>query len=198
MDPTLGRIEGEILRLRRYARFLCGDSQQADDLVQECLVRAIDRLHTWQPGTNLGAWLFTILRNFYLDEVRRHRRPAALEIEDCLPELAVPGGQETHVQCLEMWEALKSLSPKHREVLNLVVVEGLTYEQTAELLDVAVGTVRSRLSRARAVLRLWLHGKPPHSLRTRSIIDPYRRAGARAGIPTSGLRMFANSRARAA
>lgn len=99
MDPTLARIESEIPRLRRYARFLCGDRQQADDLVQECLVRAINKLHTWQPGTNRRAWLFTILRNFYIDEVRRHRRPDALEIGDHLPELAVPGGQEAHVQC---------------------------------------------------------------------------------------------------
>lgn len=158
MDPTLTRIESEIPRLRRYARFLCGDRHQADDLVQECLVRAIEKLHTWQPGTNLGGWLFAILRNFYFDAARRRRRYGALEVENSLPEVAVSGGHEAHVQCLELWEALNSLSPEHREVLGLVVAEGLTYQETARVLDVAVGTVRSRLSRARSLLRLYLDG----------------------------------------
>lgn len=171
MDVTLSRIETEIPRLRSYARFLSGDRTRADDLVQECLVRAIEKLDTWQPGTNLGAWLFTILRNSHLDEIRQQSRHPAEEAKDSLPDLAVPAEHEARVYCREVWKATELLLPEYRQALSLVVVEGLTYEQTAKTLDVAVGTVRSRLARARSFLRVWLDD-PRSTVRRQLLAEP--------------------------
>lgn len=156
-DQILGQIEQEIPRLRRYARYLARDVDQADDLVQDCLTRAIAKIDTWQPGTNLRAWLFVILRNAHISEVRRYvRMPLGTgEPQDDL-RLVVSGGQEASVELLEVREALAALSIEHREVLHLVAVEGLKYEEAADVLAVPVGTVRSRLSRARSALRLRL------------------------------------------
>jgi len=159
MDPRITPIEDEIPRLRRYARYLCRDADLADDLVQECLTRAIDKIDSWQPGTNLRAWLFVILRNAFISEMRRQSRaPVDDEMSNDHPSLAVPGGHEARVAALEMRDAFETLSFEHREVLHLVAVEGLRYEEAAEVLDLPVGTVRSRLSRARTALRVRLDG----------------------------------------
>lgn len=160
-DLRLRQIEREIPRLRRYARYLSKDTDQADDLVQECLVRAIARIDTWQPGTNLRAWLFVILRNVFISEIRRAGRgPVDAVLEDDHPGLAVSGRQETRLAVVELQKALDMLSAEHREVLLLVAVEGLRYEEAAEVLAVPVGTVRSRLSRARTALRDLLDRQP--------------------------------------
>ena len=154
MDDLIPRIEAEIPRLRRYARYLTRNIDQADDLVQDCLVRAIAKLDTWEPGTNLRGWLYVILRNGYISEIRRsNRRRGEVELMDEDTRCPVTGGQETHIRFGEVCAALETLSPEHQEVLQLVAVEGLKYEEVAEILDVPVGTVRSRLSRARAALR---------------------------------------------
>jgi RNA polymerase sigma-70 factor, ECF subfamily len=154
MNKVLQQIEQEIPRLRRYARYLCRDVDQADDLVQECLLRSIAKIESWQPGTNLRAWLFVILRNAYISEVRRSTR---MPFSPSSPEddlrLVVSGGQEASVALFEVRAALDALSVEHREVVHLVAVEGLKYEEAAEVLDVPTGTVRSRLSRARLALR---------------------------------------------
>lgn len=153
-DPRLRQIEQEVPRLRRYARYLTRDADRADDLVQECLLRAIARFDSWQPGTNLRAWLFVILRNVFISELRRAgRTPTDAAIEDEHPSLAVSGRQETRIEVLELQKALDMLSSEHREVLLLVAVEGLKYEEAADVLQLSVGTVRSRLSRARSALR---------------------------------------------
>ena len=153
-DPRLREIEREIPRLRRYARYLSRDADQADDLVQECLLRGIARIDTWQPGTNLRAWLFVILRNVFISEIRRAGRgPMTGPVEEEHPGLAVTGRQETRIALVELQKALDMLSSEHREVLLLVAVEGLKYEEAAEVMAVPVGTVRSRLSRARSALR---------------------------------------------
>lgn len=158
-DPRLISIEQEIPRLRRYARYLARDVEQADDLVQECLMRAIARLDSWQPGTNLRAWLFVILRNLFISDLRRAGRlPTDGAIEDEHPCLAVNGRQEGHLAVVELQEALDLVSEEHREVLVLVAIEGLKYEEAADVLRVPVGTVRSRLSRARMALRDLLEG----------------------------------------
>ncbi len=154
MNEILCQIEGEIPRLRRYARYLARDVDQADDLVQDCLTRAIAKIDTWQPGTNLRAWLFVILRNAYISEVRRCiRMPFGTNSAEDDLRLVVSGGQEASVELIEVRVALDALSIEHREVLHLVAVEGLKYEEAAEVLEVPVGTVRSRLSRARSALR---------------------------------------------
>jgi RNA polymerase sigma-70 factor (ECF subfamily) len=154
MRDTLQLIEAEIPHLRRYARYIRHEFDHADDLVQECLARAIAKIHTWQPGTNLRAWLFVILRNCHIDEVRRSRRMVSVDdsVADA-PSLTTPPDQETRVALSEVRSAFLALSEEHREVLLLVVIEGLQYEEAAAILRTPVGTVRSRLSRARRALR---------------------------------------------
>jgi RNA polymerase sigma-70 factor, ECF subfamily len=151
MSETLPLIEAEIPHLRRFARYIVRDMDRADDLVQECLTRAIAKLHTWTPGTNLRAWLFVILKNCHINEVRR-QRPSS-EIPADHPMLRVPANQDAHISLLEVRDAFLRLSEEHREVLLLVAIEGLQYEEAAAILGVPLGTVRSRLSRARQALR---------------------------------------------
>lgn len=160
MDEPLTQVEPEIPRLRRYARYLTRDADQADDLVQEALARAIAKIHTWRPGTNLRAWLFVILRNAYISEVRRQSRaPFDEAVAEDHPGLAVSGGYESRLAFVELHEAFEALSVEHREVVHLIAVEGLKYDEAAEILEIPVGTVRSRLSRARTALRLRLEGR---------------------------------------
>jgi RNA polymerase sigma-70 factor (ECF subfamily) len=151
MSETLPLIEAEIPHLRRFARYIVRDVDRADDLVQECLTRAIAKLHTWTPGTNLRAWLFVILKNCHINDVRR-QRPCS-EIPADHPLLRVPASQDAHISLLEVRDAFLNLSEEHREVLLLVAIEGLQYEEAAAILRVPLGTVRSRLSRARQALR---------------------------------------------
>lgn len=163
MPSLLRSIEAEIPRLRRYARHLVGDVDRADDLVQECLTRALGKRDSWTPGTNLRAWLFVILRNCHINELRRAQRsPISGEPPLSEPDLARAGSQEARVALLEVRDAFLGLSEEHREVLLLVAVEELRYEEAAAILGVPLGTVRSRLSRARQALRAALEGaKPP-------------------------------------
>ena len=154
MRDTVQLIEGEIPRLRRYARYLRREADHADDLVQECLVRAIAKFDTWEPGTNLRAWLFVILRNCHINEIRREQRTDPIDDAPAdEPSLVTPGNQEASVALSEVRRAYLGLSEQHREVLLLVAIEGLQYEEAAAILDVPLGTVRSRLSRARQALR---------------------------------------------
>ena len=153
-DARFALLEQEIPRLRRYARYLARDVEQADDLVQEALVRAIGGIDRWVPGTNLRAWLFAILRNAFISELRRAgHAPIEAPVADEHPAHASLGNQEVRVQVLELGRALDLLAGEHREVLLLVAVEGMKYEEAADVLGVPVGTVRSRLSRARIALR---------------------------------------------
>jgi RNA polymerase sigma-70 factor (ECF subfamily) len=160
MEDTLALIEKEIPRLRRYARYLVRDGSQADDLVQETLARAIEKLHTWQTGTNMRAWLFVIMRNSFISEGRKEqRRPVTSILRDDHPVFAVAGGEETHVAFMDVQKAFESLPGDHRDVLLLVVIEGLKYEEAAAILNVPIGTVRSRVARARMALRDLLQGR---------------------------------------
>jgi RNA polymerase sigma-70 factor, ECF subfamily len=153
MEATIKLIEGEIPRLRRYARFLVGDVDRADDLVQECLTRALSKIDSWTPGSNLRAWLFVILRNGYFNELRRKSRSPFVDDEDDVYLGTTPSNQEAHMALVEVRRAFLNLSPEHREVLLLVAIEGLPYEEAAEVIGVPIGTVRSRASRARQALR---------------------------------------------
>jgi RNA polymerase sigma-70 factor (ECF subfamily) len=118
-------------------------------------VRAIAKVHTWQPGTNLRAWLFVILRNCHINEVRHEQRIEPLDDTTAAePLLATSGDPETSLALSEVRTAFLSLSQEHREVLLLVAIEGLQYQEAAAILEVPLlGTVRSRLSRARDALR---------------------------------------------
>lgn len=165
MSDKLQLVEAEIPRLRRYARYLVGDVDRADDLVQECLTRAVAKIDSWAEGTNLRAWLFVILRNCHINEIRHNQRAAVDgDLDDDHPALAMPASQEAHMALLEVRDAFLGLSKEHREVLLLVAVEGLQYEEAGVILGVAIGTVRSRLSRARQALRDALSEDEPEGI----------------------------------
>ena len=160
MEETLALVEKEIPRLRRYARYLARDVNRADDLVQDTLTRAIEKLHTWQQGTNMRAWLFVIMRNSFISEMRNEqRRPVTSIPQDDHPVYAVTSGEDMHVALIDVQRAFELLPEDHRDVLHLVVIEGLKYEEAAAILNVPIGTVRSRVSRARIALRDLLAGR---------------------------------------
>ena len=147
-------IEQQIPRLRRYARALTRNRDRADDLVQDTLSRALDKQHLWQPGTNLGAWLFTIMHNQNVNNVRRDVREfTAVEIERVSTTLADATDPSASRKMVELDRALARLPLGQRQVILLVGLEGMSYEDTAGILDIPVGTVRSRLSRGRDTLR---------------------------------------------
>ena len=154
MDNFGPLLEKEIPRLRRYARALTRDATRADDLVQSCLVRALAKSHLWQPGTDLRAWLFTILHNQHVNDVRRSvREGISIPVEDVSSLLTVQSTQGSSLQLRDLDRALAVLPEEQRQVLLLVGLEGMRYEEVAVVLDVPVGTVRSRLSRGRDMLR---------------------------------------------
>jgi RNA polymerase sigma-70 factor, ECF subfamily len=151
---TYREIEAEIPRLRRYARALTRDVIAADDLVQDCLARALGKLHLWQRGTDLRAWLFTILHNQYVNYVRRSvREGVVVGLSDSEPFLTRPPQQGQRLELRDLERAIAKLPEEQRSAILLVGLEGMRYEEVAAVLDVPVGTVRSRLSRGREALR---------------------------------------------
>jgi RNA polymerase sigma-70 factor, ECF subfamily len=174
-------IEAEIPRLRRYARALARDVVAADDLVQDCLARALGKLHLWQEGTDLRAWLFTILHNQYVNQVRRAvREGAAVGLSETEPMLTRAPHQGKRLELRDLERAITKLPEEQRSVILLVGLEGMRYEEVAEILDVPVGTVRSRLSRGREALRR-LMGIVPDRQAEAIMADPaaLHRAGQR-------------------
>jgi RNA polymerase sigma-70 factor (ECF subfamily) len=156
MDKSTA-IAAEIPRLRRYARALTGDAGEADDLVQECLTRALAKRGQWREGGTPRKWLFAILRNLYMDELRRRkRRPREVELDQAQPSAAA--GADPGPQLFEIGDALARLPGEQREALLLVTLEGLSYAETAEVLDIPVGTVMSRIARGRERLRQSIFG----------------------------------------
>ncbi len=161
-------VEAEIPRLRRYARALTRDATQADDLVQSCLLRAIAKQHLWQPGTDLRAWLFTILHNQHVNNVRRGvREGTAVPVEDMAAALTVEAVAGDALQLRDLERALAQLPAEQRQVILLVGLEGMRYEEVATVLGIPIGTVRARLSRGRESLRV-LMGLADESPRRRA------------------------------
>ncbi|KPK09465.1 MAG: RNA polymerase subunit sigma-24 [Betaproteobacteria bacterium SG8_39] len=148
-----------IPRLRRYARALVGDPGAADDLVQDTLERALGKFHLWKPGTDLRAWLFAIMHNVHVNQVRRRREVAALDQE--AEELPVRAAQEGALAARDLQRGLERLPVEQRQVLLLVVLEDMSYQEVAAALEVPIGTVMSRLSRARDKLRVAMEGSSP-------------------------------------
>lgn len=138
--------------LRAFARSLSHNPAQADDLVQDTLVKALANVDRFEPGTNLRAWLFTILRNHYYSQLRKAKR----EVEDAdgrmAARVAVRGEQDGSVDLEDFKLAFQQLQPDHREVLTLVGASGCSYEEAAEICGCAVGTIKSRVNRARRKL----------------------------------------------
>jgi RNA polymerase sigma-70 factor, ECF subfamily len=146
------RLIALLPNLRAFAFSLCGQHDRADDLVQETLLKAWSHLDSFQEGTNLRAWLFTILRNTFITEMRRRRR----EVEDAngtkAEGLSVAPAQQGHIDMQDVWKALDLLPHHQREALVLVGAAGMSYDETAEITKGAVGTVKSRVNRARSRL----------------------------------------------
>ncbi len=154
MADTFRDIAAEIPRLRRYARALTRDVFSADDLVQDCLTRALGKLHLWQEGSDLRAWLFTILHNQYVNRIRRAvREGAAVALNETEPMLSRAPQQGRRLELRDLERAIAQLPEEQRSVILLVGLEGMRYEEVAAVLDVPVGTIRSRLSRGREALR---------------------------------------------
>jgi RNA polymerase sigma-70 factor, ECF subfamily len=153
-DPR-AQIVSLLPRLRRFARGLTPDSHLADDLVQAACLKALERWHQWQPGTSLASWLFRIVQNTWIDEFRSRARQATDPDEDALLELPGEDGRavvERRSELRAVRQAMAALPEEQRAVLLLVTVDGLSYQEAADALGVPMGTVMSRLARARARL----------------------------------------------
>ena len=161
------KIAAEIPHLRRFARGLARDRTLADDLVQDCVERALTREHLYDASRNLRTWLFTILRNIFLNKVRENRSQVATTVAhgtELKPGQAA-ASQFDVVLAQQVMSALDALAFEHREVLLLVAVEGLSYRETAEVVGVPIGTIMSRLARAREHLKIQVEGGPRSQIR---------------------------------
>jgi RNA polymerase sigma-70 factor (ECF subfamily) len=160
-------LTAQVPHLRRFARALSGDAALADDLVQDCVERALRKQHLFDETRNLRTWLFTILRNLFISGLRRNGRASAAKSVDDLQagEDAVRPEQESNLALSDIVMALDRLPSAHREVLLLVALEDMSYRDIAEVTGVPVGTVMSRLSRARMSLRAALEGGEPMGIR---------------------------------
>lgn len=170
--PDPAALLAHVPGLRRYARLLAGDASRADDLVQDTLERACRTLARWPEPSRLRAWLLSVMHNLFVDQVRARRAHDEAEpLEDAPPAaLAGPGdvGRDAQIR-LDLDRALQRLPLAHREVLLLVCVEDCAYDEAAAILGVPVGTVMSRLSRARAQLRIEMDGGADASPRLRRV-----------------------------
>ena len=157
------QIEALIPRLRRYARAMARDPVAADDLVQECLVRALGKIHQWEKGTDLRAWLFTILHNQSVSLARQvARQRASIELQKYKTGLALSPNQTVRLELRDLERAIAKLPDEQRSVILLVGLEGMGYDEAASIVNLPVGTVRSRVSRGREALRMMTeHSRRP-------------------------------------
>jgi RNA polymerase sigma-70 factor (ECF subfamily) len=163
MNPADNEVRDELVallpRLRRFARALSRNADDADDLVQVAVERALLHLDQWKPGTRLDSWMFGITRNAWIDETRsRKRRDKVLAPEE-LGEQVADSSSEAPIQRLSIEAALERLPEEQRLAVALVLVEGLAYKEAAAVLEVPIGTVTSRLARAREALEALLGGR---------------------------------------
>ena len=181
-DDLLAALPG----LRAFSISLCGRTARAEDLVQETLVKAWANLGSFQPGTNMIAWLYTILRNEYYSEYRRHRHEVGDEEGRYAARLAAAPTQEGHMQFLDFRAAMDRLAADHREALILVGASGLSYEDAAALCGCAVGTMKSRVNRARArlaeLLAMPAHDQLEHDKAWEAAVDASWSAASRSPV----------------
>ncbi len=167
--PKENLLVEQIPHLRRYARALLRDRDAAEDLLQDVLARAWSRLHLWQTGTNMRTWLFAIMHNLHANLIRGHkRRPSSVALEPQLAQLAEPARQHEDLELAALDRALGALSDDQRAALLLVGLEGLSYQEAADLLGVPIGTVMSRLHRGRERLRQIISSSNGEHARVRS------------------------------
>jgi len=160
MEEKQQLVVRQIPRLRRYSRALTGDKNSADDLVQDTLARALSRLELWRSGSDLRAWLFTIMHNVFVNNIKQQNRMNAnISIEELSDSLSHADSQSSTLELNDCLQALDRLPYQQREVILLVALEGMRYTEVAEVLGVPVGTVMSRLSRGRNAIRLAMEGE---------------------------------------
>jgi RNA polymerase sigma-70 factor (ECF subfamily) len=145
-------------RFRRFARTLARNPDDADDLVQLALERALTRLEQWQPGTRLDSWMYGIIKNAWIDEVRARQRRERVHAPEELGEHVADAASEAHLERLSLEAALARIPEEQRVVVALVLIEGLAYKEAAAALDIPIGTVTSRLARGREALEALLGG----------------------------------------
>lgn len=141
-------------RLRRFAMSLTGNLTDADDLVQDTVERALKNIARWEPGTRLDSWMYRIAQNLFIDGVRQRRRRKTVPDSEVDTELSSDGARtaEARLMLAEAVKAMQALPDEQRVVASLVLVEGFGYQETADILNVPIGTVTSRLARAREAL----------------------------------------------
>ena len=162
-DPVRRELVALLPRLRRFARSLTRSADEADDLVQGALERALRNLDAWTPGTRLDAWMFRIMKNAWIDEVRsRTVRTRVLAPEEAGADIGADGAQamETHLEAQAVRAAMDALPDEQRIAVALVLIEGFSYREAAEMLEVPIGTVTSRLARGRAAIEARLTRGP--------------------------------------
>lgn len=165
-DGRGGELVPHIAALRRYARALLGNAVEADDLVQECLIRALAQTRPWDQIRNARAYLFTILHNVHVDRRRsRSNTVTDMPLDHSLRQLSYPAPQPRRLELNDLAAALKKLPEEQRKVILLVAVEGMSYAETAKVLGIPIGTVMSRLSRGRETLRQMTAGNQQTHLR---------------------------------
>lgn len=158
MEDRKAAILAEIPRLRRYARALLRDRDSADDLVQDCLERALSRMENWRTGENPRRWLFTIMHHLFVDQARKVKRRAEvvmLTLDDS-EALSSPAEQAESIASREIMDALQAISPERRVALVVVGIEGFSYAEAATMLGIPAGTLMSRVARGREELRALL------------------------------------------
>jgi RNA polymerase sigma-70 factor (ECF subfamily) len=158
MDDDSIQFIACIPRLRRYARALVGNRAEADDLVQDTMERGWRKLASWQRDGDMRAWLFGIMHNLYVDQARKTRITTE-ELDEHLPDPSTDTAQAHRLEVRDMEAALRLLSAEQREVLLLVALEEMTYEEISIAVQIPVGTVMSRLSRGRERLRALMQGR---------------------------------------
>lgn len=156
-------VLGQLGSLQRYARSLTRDSADAEDLVHDALVRAYQQRHTFRSGGNLRAWLLSIVHNAFVDRARSRKSEAArIEQVGILSDSSMQAPQDHAVRLAQVRKAFLDLPEEQRAALHLVSVEGLSYQEAADTLGVPIGTLMSRIGRARAALREMEAAKPRH------------------------------------
>ncbi len=153
------RVQELIPRLRRYARALTGERSAADDLVQDTLERAWNKLHLWRSGSDLRAWLFTVMHNVHVNQVRSRMAGATVLLHDEAADAPVRATQSDLLEVRDIDSALRRLPLEQREVILLIALERMSYSETAKTLGIPIGTVMSRLARGRDRLRALLAGE---------------------------------------
>lgn len=172
-DDVRRQIVDLLPRLRRFSRALTGDSDRADDLVQEACLRALSRLDQWERGTRLDSWMYRIAQNIWFDRLRAAKvRGEAVEIDTALDITGEDGRDvmDSRLALGDVSRAMAALPAEQRAVVSLVCIEGLSYGEAAEIAGVPVGTVMSRLARARRALFAATHGELPEEKSSQSEI----------------------------